>query len=372
MEYKIREDLALFQGSHRKRSPERVQSFSDKNNKHTAQKFTNSTNNLNFGYNINRFGYSRDIPNLDLCLNKNNKMKITITGSLGNISQPLAKELISMGHDLTIISSNQNRQKDIEELGATAAIGTIEDVDFLTSAFKDAELVYCMEPPPNFFETDRDVEAHHIDIAKNYAQAVKQTGVKRLIHLSSVGAHRADGIGMLSYHYQVENILGSLSNEINITFMRPVGFYYNLLSYIPGIKAKGVIVSNFGGNQKEPWVSPIDIAAAIAREVQIPPESRKVVYVASDEISCNEIAHILGEAIGQPDLKWIQKSEAELLKDMTDIGMNPRLANGLVQMNTSRGNGILYEEYFKNRPVPGKVKLTDFAKEFAASFKDNE
>ena len=33
-------------------------------------------------------------------------MKITLTGSLGNVSKPLAKKLINNGHQVTIISSN--------------------------------------------------------------------------------------------------------------------------------------------------------------------------------------------------------------------------------------------------------------------------
>ena len=49
-------------------------------------------------------------------------MKITITGSLGNISKPLAKQLIKAGHQLTIISSSADKVAAIEALGATAAI----------------------------------------------------------------------------------------------------------------------------------------------------------------------------------------------------------------------------------------------------------
>ena len=56
-------------------------------------------------------------------------MKIIVTGSLGQISKPLAKELVEKGHSVTVISSNPERQKDIEALGAKAAIGTMEDLD---------------------------------------------------------------------------------------------------------------------------------------------------------------------------------------------------------------------------------------------------
>jgi uncharacterized protein YbjT (DUF2867 family) len=72
-------------------------------------------------------------------------MNIVLTGSLGHISKPLAQILIQKGHSVTVISSKEERQKDIEDLGATAAIGTMEDVDFLTNTFKRADIVYLME-----------------------------------------------------------------------------------------------------------------------------------------------------------------------------------------------------------------------------------
>jgi len=40
----------------------------------------------------------------------------------------------------------------------------------------------------------------------------------------------------------------------------------------------------------------------------------------------------------------------------------------LTEMNASRRNGVLHEDYFKNKPILGKVKLEDFAKEFAAVY----
>ena len=71
-------------------------------------------------------------------------MKIVVTGSLGHISKPLTEELIKKGHSVTIVSHNPEKQKDIEELGASTAIGKIEDVNFLIKTFKDTDAVYCM------------------------------------------------------------------------------------------------------------------------------------------------------------------------------------------------------------------------------------
>ena len=294
-------------------------------------------------------------------------MKIIVTGSIGHISKPLTQELVHKGHEVTVISSNPERQEAIEALGATAAIGIMEDVDFLSATFTGADAVYVMETfgTDRFFDQNLDITTAINKIGNNYAQAILESGVKRVVHLSSIGAHTDKGNGLLSMHYIAENILNALPSDIAITFMRPVGFYYNLLGFIKAIKTDGVIATNYGGDSKKPWVSPIDIASAIAEEITSDFAGRKIRYVASDEISCNELASLLGTAIGKPDLKWVVIPDEQMLQGMIATGMNPKIAAGLVEMNVSTQGNKLYEDYFQNRPTLGNIKLTEFAKEFA-------
>ena len=301
-------------------------------------------------------------------------MKIIVTGSLGHISRPLTAELLQKGHAVTVISSKPERQAEIEELGAIAAIGTMEDADFLSATFKGADIVYVMEThgASSFFDPNLDLMAVISKIGQNYKQAIQQSGVKRVVHLSSIGAHTDKGNGILAFHYNVENILKQLPDDVSIKFMRPVGFYYNMFAFIPTIKTQGAIVSNYGGDVKNPWVSPLDIAAVIAEEMEKPFDGREIRYIASDEVSPNEVAGVLGEAIGKPDLKWLAIPDEQLLNGMVAAGMNANIAKGLVEMNAGFHRGPLYEDYYLHRPaVFGKVKLTDFAKDFAAAFKQN-
>jgi uncharacterized protein YbjT (DUF2867 family) len=296
-------------------------------------------------------------------------MKIIVTGSLGHISKPLATALVQKGYTVTVISSKPERQKDIEAIGAKAAIGTMEDTDFLSATFKGADVVYLMESlGSSYFDQDLDIMAAHNNIGNSYMQAVQQSGVKRVVHLSSIGAHTDKGNGILAFHYNVENILKQLPSNVAIKFMRPVGFYYNMFSFIQTIKAQGAIVQNYGGDEKEPWVSPLDIAEVIAKEIEKPFNGREVNYIASDEASPNDLAKILGKAIGKPDLKWLVIPDEQLLNGMIAAGFNLQVAKGLVEMNASRRGGVLYEDYYRNKPILGKIKLTEFAKEFAAAF----
>ena len=296
-------------------------------------------------------------------------MKVVITGSLGNISKPLTKELVQKGHHVTVISSNKEKQTDIESLGATAAIGSLEDVDFLVSTFTGADAVYCMVPPNDYFDLNLDLLAYYRRLGNNYATAIKQSGVKRVVNLSSIGAHLEKGSGILLGAHDVEQILNELSLDVAITHLRPTSFYYNLFGYVETIKAVGSIAANYGADAKIPWVSPIDIAGVIAEEIATPLAGRKVRYVASEELTGNETASILGAAIGKPDLKWIIISNAQMLGGLESAGMNPQIAAGLVEMYASLHSGLLAADYYRNKPtVMGKVKLADFAQEFAAAF----
>ncbi|MGZ3873635.1 MAG: NmrA family NAD(P)-binding protein [Mucilaginibacter sp.] len=295
-------------------------------------------------------------------------MKIIVTGSLGHIGQPLTTALVQKGHTVTVISSKPDKQAAIEALGAMGAIGTLEDVDFLTATFAGADAVYTMVPPANFFDHSLDLVAYCRKIAGNYAVAIERTGVKRVVHLSSVGAHLDHGSGLILPHHAAEVILGQLAG-VSITFIRPVGFYYNLYSFVPVIKNRGVIASNYGADENLAWVSPVDIAAAVAEELEKPVAGNKVRYVASDELTGHETARILGEAIGKPDLKWLLISNEQSQSALEAAGMNPQIAAGLVEMFASQHSGLLMEDYYRNRPAAmGKVKLTDFAREFADTF----
>ena len=298
-------------------------------------------------------------------------MKTILTGSLGHISKPLAQELVQKGHAVTVISSKAEKQKEIEALGATAAIGSIEDVNFLTATFTGADAVYTMVPPPDFSAQAFDTATHVCNVVTNYAQAIEQSGIKRVVHLSSIGAHMAKDSGLILMHHAAEGILDKMEN-VGLTFMRPVGFYYNLLSFIPAIKKMGAIASNYGAGDIIPWVSPIDIAAAIAGEILTPLSGRKILYVASEELTCNETAAILGAAIGKPDLKWSLISDEQLLGIYGGFGMPKGIASGLVEMQSSMHKGDFYADYYQHKPELGKVKMKDYAKEFAAAYDQNQ
>jgi uncharacterized protein YbjT (DUF2867 family) len=294
-------------------------------------------------------------------------MKIVITGSLGHISKPLAESLLQQGYTAVVISSDDKKASAIEALGATAAIGSVEDVPFLVNTFTGADAVYCMTPP-NF--KDPDQIAYYVRIAEAYAAAIQQAGVKKAIYLSSYGAHLPSGTGFITGSHKAENIFNAIP-DLAVTHMRPTFFYYNLLGFIPMIKKAGMIAAVYGGEDKLAMVSPKDIADAIAEEITTDNNGIHIRYVTSDDRTCTEVAKVLGTAIGKPDLTWKAVPPEAALQGMLANGMPQNAAETLLELGTAIHTGALREDYDKHRPVFGKVTLEAFAKEFADAYNQN-
>jgi len=305
-------------------------------------------------------------------------MKIIVTGSLGNISQPLTAILIAQGHQVIVVSSDSKKLTTIEALGATPAIGSISDVAFLINTFKGADAVYAMIP---LSFTEPDLGAYMHRMAQNYAQALKAAGTKRIVVMSGWAADLIKG-------ENVEHVFDGM--DASITIMRPGSFYTNFYQSMDLIKGKGFIgkfltlrysglwalltgktgllMGNYGGDDRIVFVSPKDIADAVAEELLLQPKEKTIRYVGSEEMTCNEAAKIIGSAVGKPWLKWVLLSDKEMLQGLKMAKLPEKLAEKLVEMQAAMHSGKTLENFHQNKPKMGKVKLSDFAKEFAAVY----
>jgi uncharacterized protein YbjT (DUF2867 family) len=292
-------------------------------------------------------------------------MKIIVTGSTGNISKPLTALLLEAGHQVTVISSSADKKEEIEHTGAKAAIGSVEDSTFLTETFKGADSVYTMIPP-NFGATD--YRKYLGDIGGLYADAIKASGIKKVVNLSSIGAHLDGGTGPIAGLHDVEAHLNALDG-VSVKHIRASFFYVNFYANMDMIKHAGIIGSNYGEHARMILVHPRDIAAAVAKAFAEPFEGKSVQYISSDERTTDEIATILGQAIGNEKLPWVNFTDEQAYEGMKGAGLPHEIARMYVEMGTAVRSGILWEDYDakQNKPA-GQIKLEQFAQEFKSSF----
>ena len=297
-------------------------------------------------------------------------MKYVITGAAGHISKPLAEKLINAGHDVTVIGRNAENIRSLTDMGAKAAIGSVEDVEFLKKAFAGADAVYTMSPP-NY--NTNDMKTSIAEVEKNYAEALKANNIKYVVNLSSIGAHLPEGCGPVVGLYRGEQVLNELKNT-NIKHLRPAYFFANFLGNVDMVKNMNIIGGNFGGaNFKMVLADTSDVAEIAFEELsKLNFKGHSVRYIASDERSTDDIAKTIGAAIGKPELPWITFSDEQAFGGMTQMGFPENAAKNFTEMGHAIHSGIMFEDYWKHHPDKlGKTKLEDFAKTFAAVYNSN-
>jgi uncharacterized protein YbjT (DUF2867 family) len=293
--------------------------------------------------------------------------KYIITGSVGHISKPIITGLVKAGKEVSVITSSTDRVKEIESLGAKALVGSVLDASFIQQAFKGAEVIYTMIPP--IWQTS-NWRASQNEVAKNYAKAIEANGIKYVVNLSSVGAHAGNGVGPVDGLADFEKLLNSISG-LNVKHLRPSSFFYNLINQIGLIKQAGIMGANYGDKEKIFLVHPNDIAAAALEElVNLKFTGNSVRYVFGDERSGQEVADVLGKAIGK-NLNWVVFTDEQQKEGLLQAGVPETHAKAFTEMGHAIREGVMQEDARKHKPALSPTKLEDFAKEFAAAFNQN-
>jgi uncharacterized protein YbjT (DUF2867 family) len=298
---------------------------------------------------------------------RNNAMKFVVTGSAGNVSKPLAEMLLKSGHDVTVIGRSASNLDKLVKLGATAAIGDLEDVAFLTKTFDKADGVYLMLPP--MWDAE-DQKKKSIEYAEGFSTAIKSSGVHNAVFLSSYGAHRLDDAGAISGMGLAEVVLNKLDN-VNILHLRAGYFYTNLLLSIDLIKKAGHMGNMFEiADGTFTVVDPADIARVAADAlIEQSFKGHSHQYVVSDESGTDEIASLIGKEIGIPDLQWIKSGAEDFRQVLLSYGFAKGAADSYVEMFACLDTGRLFEHYVSSKASYGGVSIEQFAKRFAEIYR---
>ena len=190
-------------------------------------------------------------------------MKYVITGGSGHTSGLIAEKLLAAGKDVTVVGRNPEHLKALTDKGAKTAIGSLEDAQFVKQTLADADIVYTLIPPN--FATD-NYRAYQQKVGSNLYNAIKESHVKYVVNLSSLGAHLKDRAGVVNGLSDFETLLNTLS-DVHVKHLRPGSFFYNFLSQIPTIKYMGVMGGNYKGESFLALVDTADIAEVAGEEL---------------------------------------------------------------------------------------------------------
>jgi uncharacterized protein YbjT (DUF2867 family) len=224
------------------------------------------------------------------------KRSVLVTGATGQQGGAVARALLSRGHRVKALTRkpDSGTARLLASAGADVVAGDLGDAASIVKAAGDVDTMFLMG---NSYEAGTEGETRQGIIA---ADAAKAAGVGHLIYSSVADANKKTGIPHFESKYLVEKHIAGLG--IPYTISAPVAFMENVVApwSIAGLR-QGVLAFAMPPRRVLQLAALADIGAFVAALV----ERREQVFgkrfdLAGDELSGEEQAKILSQAIGRP------------------------------------------------------------------------
>ena len=290
---------------------------------------------------------------------------IVLIGATGKVGSQTTEHLLKAGKKVRLIARNADQLRPYQERGAEIAVGSATDGRFLAKAFKDADVVLTMIPS-DFGVVN--IGAHQDQIGTATISAIKSSGVKYVVNLSSVGGHTEVNTGIVAGVARQEVRLNAL-DHVHILHLRPTYFMENLFSGITMIKTSGIYGSAIRPDVAFPLIATKDIAAVIAKKLMERDFSGKSVLplLGSRDYTMTEVTSALGQAIGKPELPYVQFSYEDTKASLMQWGASESVADAFVGLSKGINIGVFANEK-RNAESNTPTTIEDFATKFAQAY----
>jgi uncharacterized protein YbjT (DUF2867 family) len=258
-----------------------------------------------------------------------------ILGASGNTGSIIANSLLSEGKKVRVVGRDGGRLQRFARQGAEAFTATMSDAAALTKAFSGARAAYLMLPPAKSRE---DQERDSDGIAK----AVKESGLRYAVHLSSYGAQVPEGTGPVAGLHSSEQKLSAISG-LNVLHLRAAYFMENNLAAIGMIHGMGVFGNAVLPELKLPMAATRDVGDYAAQRLLHLDFSGKQTreLLGERDLSMTEATAMIARGIGKPDLRYEQFPYDQVQQALTQMGVPPKGAAMYIEMYKAINAGIL-------------------------------
>jgi uncharacterized protein YbjT (DUF2867 family) len=194
--------------------------------------------------------------------------------------------------------------------------------------------------PPNL--GSNDPLGHSNRVSDVIASAVQSAGIKNVVALSSIGADKASGTGPVVGLYLLEQKLNQI-NGANVLHLRPGYFMENTLPQANAIRQMGAVATPLRPDLKLSMIATRDIGTAAADALLQPSVRGKQTreLLGQRDLTYTEVATIIGKAIGQPDLKYVQAPDEQFRGVLVQMGMSEQFARLLLEMIGALNSGYM-------------------------------
>jgi uncharacterized protein YbjT (DUF2867 family) len=285
---------------------------------------------------------------------------ITITGASGKTGSAVAESLLKKGESIRVIGRVSDHLTPLQEKGAIPLVGNQADVDFMTRAFSKADAAYVLIPPK--MDTD-DIRGYYRIMGNVLVEAIKKSGLKKMVFLSSLGAEQEKGTGPVLGLHDVERMLDTLAG-VDIVFLRPGYFFENTLSTLELIKSKQINGGSADPDAPVLMVATKDIghfAAELLAKRKF--KGHSVEELFGERTTFRKVTAAIGKKLAIPNLTYMQFGDKEAIEAMTSMGLSGNIAASFVELSHAISRGLVSTTKLNPKKPNAPTKYSSFIDE---------
>jgi uncharacterized protein YbjT (DUF2867 family) len=292
-----------------------------------------------------------------------------VIGATGHTGRPIVLGLLSQGHSVRILARHTAKTKELTDKGAVLFQGDGRDEELLKKIFDGADVLYTLIPmdaqSPDFF-------AGQVAHVSAVAGALKNSTIKHVVALSSIGAHLKSGAGVVQGLQKMEELFNVLEG-INVLYLRAGYFLENGLGMAGMVKMLGILGTPLKGDLRIPMVATKDIAAVgLKHLLDLDFTGKSHIYVlGARDYSYEEIASIFGNAIGRPELKYMQFPYEDAKKAMMMMGMGESVTDRMIEFTKAMNEGHVLSDHVRTAENTTPTTAEEFANIFSEVFENS-
>lgn len=165
------------------------------------------------------------MTNIESLCSTNHRHRICILGGTGFVGQRIVYHLIKQGHEVTVVSRHADRHPQLRLLHRIQLVtGDVYDLGFLRTQFQSCDvvinLVGVLNPSGNI---QRAFNRAHVELTAIICEAIRQTSVHRLLHMSALHADQGAASEYLRSKGEAEIIAHQqgYNHGFDVTSFRP-------------------------------------------------------------------------------------------------------------------------------------------------------
>jgi uncharacterized protein YbjT (DUF2867 family) len=291
---------------------------------------------------------------------------ITVMGATGHTGRTLTGMLLQSGQQVRALGRSETKLAELERAGAEVMAGDAGDAAFLTRAFRGADAVFTLLPPDL---QAADYRAAQDRVSATITTAIRNSGVRAVVALSSLGAELPEGTGPIATLHDFEQHVRQLEH-VDVLVLRPGYFFENFEESLHLIKHQGLHANAVDPDVPVPMIATRDIAAMAAGALRARDWHGMVVreLMGPRDLTFAEVTGILAERLGKPNLPYVRMSYEDLTATFVQMGFSADVARTYVDLVRALSDGTVTSVEGRTATNTTPTRFEDFAGELAAAF----